>query len=101
MQATPRRRMPISSGPKARWRRRDHAEAGTGAAEAGARAADAALAAAQAAPARRGCPGGAARAARDQAALNLSYTQIIAPAEGVVSRSPWSSVSWCSRASRS
>src|SRR6266851_5462349 len=53
------------------------------AADAGARAADAALAAAQAA-----LLGADARvaAARDQAALNLSYTRITAPAEGVVSK---------------
>src|SRR5467141_2678649 len=51
------------------------------AAEATARAADAALAAAQAA-----LIGADARAARDQAALNLSYTRIIAPSEGVVSK---------------
>src|SRR5213083_79850 len=53
------------------------------AAEAAARAADAALAAAQAA-----LVGADARvgAARDQAALNLSYTRITAPASGVVSK---------------
>src|SRR3989441_3761127 len=56
------------------------------AAEAGARAADAALAAAQAALLGADARVAAARAARDQAALNLSYTRIIAPAEGVVSK---------------
>src|SRR5256712_982196 len=53
------------------------------AAEAGARAADAALAAAHAALLRADAPVAAARAARDQPALNLSYTRITAPAEGV------------------
>src|SRR6267143_1513633 len=56
------------------------------AAEATARAADAALAAAQAALLGADARVGAARAARDQAALNLSYTRITAPAEGVVSK---------------
>src|SRR6059036_3127126 len=56
------------------------------AAEAAARAADAALAAAQAALLDADARVGAARAARDQAALNLSYTRITAPAEGVVSK---------------
>src|SRR3989449_10693838 len=56
------------------------------AAEAAARAADAALAAAQAALLGADARVAAARAARDQAALNLSYTRIIAPAEGVVSK---------------
>src|SRR5438445_1821017 len=56
------------------------------AAEAAARAADAALAAAQAALLGADARVGAARAARDQAALNLSYTRITAPAEGVVSK---------------
>src|SRR5256712_1820420 len=56
------------------------------AAEAAARAADAALAAAQAALLGADARVGAARAARDQAALNLSYTRISAPAEGVVSK---------------
>ncbi|HEX9603723.1 MAG TPA: HlyD family secretion protein, partial [Myxococcales bacterium] len=56
------------------------------AAEAGARAADAALAAAQAALLGADARVAAARAARDQAALNLSYTRITAPSEGVVSK---------------
>src|SRR5881409_1633921 len=56
------------------------------AAEAASRAADAALAAAQAALLGADARVAAARAARDQAALNLSYTRIIAPAEGVVSK---------------
>ncbi len=56
------------------------------AAEAAARAADAALAAAQAALVGADARVAAARAARDQAALNLSYTRIIAPANGVVSK---------------
>jgi membrane fusion protein, multidrug efflux system len=56
------------------------------AAEAAARAADAALAAAQAALLGADARVAAARAARDQAALNLSYTRISAPAEGVVSK---------------
>src|SRR6059036_891144 len=56
------------------------------AAEAAARAADAALAAAQAALTGADAHVAAARAARDQAALNLSYTRITAPAEGVVSK---------------
>src|SRR5438034_6127253 len=51
------------------------------AAEAASRAADAALAAAQAALLGADARVGAARAARDQAALNLSYTRITAPAE--------------------
>src|SRR5216117_2386892 len=55
------------------------------AADATARAADAALAAAQAALLGADARVAAARAARDQAALNLSYTRIIAPSEGVVS----------------
>jgi membrane fusion protein (multidrug efflux system) len=54
--------------------------------EAAARAADAALAAAQAALVGADARVGAARAARDQAALNLSYTHVTAPASGVVSR---------------
>ena len=54
--------------------------------EAGARAADAALAASQAALLAADARVGAARAARDQAALNLSYTRVIAPASGVVSK---------------
>jgi membrane fusion protein, multidrug efflux system len=56
------------------------------AAEASARAADAALAAAQAALLGADARVGAARAARDQAALNLSYTRITVPAAGVVSK---------------
>jgi membrane fusion protein (multidrug efflux system) len=56
------------------------------AAEAMARSADAALAAAQAALLGADARVAAARAARDQAALNLSYTRITAPAEGVVSK---------------
>src|SRR6266566_3781701 len=56
------------------------------AAEAASRAADAALAAAQAALLGADARVAAARAARDQAALNLSYTRITAPSEGVVSR---------------
>src|SRR5256885_1650153 len=55
-------------------------------AEAGSRAAAAALAAAQAALLGADARVAAARAARDQAALNLSYTRITAPSEGVVSR---------------
>src|SRR5437879_11614360 len=54
--------------------------------ETAARAADAALAAAQAALLAADARVGAARAARDQAALNLSYTRVIAPASGVVSK---------------
>src|SRR5213080_2930455 len=57
-----------------------------GQAEAAARAADAALAAAQAALLGADARVAAARAARDQAALNFSYTRITAPAEGVVSK---------------
>src|SRR5256712_8371357 len=56
------------------------------AADAAARAADAALAAAQAALLGADARVAAARAARDQAALNLSYTRITAPSEGVVSK---------------
>src|SRR5882762_10294207 len=56
------------------------------AAEATARAADAAVAAAQAALVGADARVGAARAGRDQAALNLSYTRITAPASGVVSK---------------
>src|SRR5882762_636617 len=56
------------------------------AAEAAARSADAGLAAAQAALLGADARVAAARAARDQAALNLSYTRITAPAEGVVSK---------------
>src|SRR6266705_1486270 len=56
------------------------------AAEAAARAADAALAAAQAALTGADAHVAAARAARDQAALNLSYTRITAPTSGVVSK---------------
>jgi membrane fusion protein (multidrug efflux system) len=53
---------------------------------ASARAADAALAAAHAALLAADGRVGAMRAARDQAALNLSYASITAPASGVVSR---------------
>ena len=53
---------------------------------AAARAADAALAAAQAALVGADARVAAARAARDQAALNLSYTRVIAPGTGVVSK---------------
>jgi len=56
------------------------------AAEANARAADASLAAAEAALVGADARVGAARAARDQAALNLSYTRVTAPASGVVSK---------------
>ncbi len=56
------------------------------AAQAAAAAADAALAAAQAALAGADARVAAARAARDQAALNLSYTRIAAPSSGVVSK---------------
>src|SRR5437899_622168 len=56
------------------------------AAEAAARAADAALAAAQAALTGADARVAAARAARDQAALNLSYTRITVPTSGVVSK---------------
>ena len=56
------------------------------AAEAAARAADAALAAAQANLVGADARVAAARAARDQAALNLSYTRVIAPSNGVVSK---------------
>jgi membrane fusion protein (multidrug efflux system) len=56
------------------------------AAEAAARAADAGLAAAQAALVGADARVAAARAARDQAALNLSYTRVTAPATGVVSK---------------
>ena len=56
------------------------------AAAAAARAADAALAAARAALLAADARVGAMRAARDQAALNLSYTRITAPASGVVSK---------------
>src|SRR5437762_6116010 len=56
------------------------------AAEAASRAADAALAAAQAALLGADARVGAARAARDQAALNLSYTRITAPSECVQSK---------------
>src|SRR5213080_3173917 len=47
---------------------------------------DAVLAAAQAALLAADALVGAARAARDQAALNLSYTRVIAPSSGVVSK---------------
>ncbi len=56
------------------------------AAQAAATAADAALAAAQAALTGADARVAAARAARDQAALNLTYTRIAAPASGVVSK---------------
>jgi len=56
------------------------------AAQAAASAADAALAASQAALLAADARVGAARAARDQAALNLSYTRVIAPSSGVVSK---------------
>src|SRR5438309_8171792 len=56
------------------------------AAEAAARASRAALAAAQASLLAADARVGAARAARDQAALNLSYTRVIAPSSGVVSK---------------
>ncbi|HEY6783749.1 MAG TPA: HlyD family secretion protein, partial [Gemmatimonadales bacterium] len=51
-----------------------------------AQAADAALAAAQAALVGADARVAAARAARDQAALNLSYTHVTAPANGIVSK---------------
>ncbi|HEY6807439.1 MAG TPA: HlyD family secretion protein [Gemmatimonadales bacterium] len=54
--------------------------------EASVRSADAALAAAQAALAGADAHVAAARAARDQAALQLSYARITAPTAGVVSR---------------
>ena len=54
--------------------------------EATARAADAALAASEAALVGADARVGAARAARDQAALNLSYTLVTAPASGIVSK---------------
>ncbi len=53
---------------------------------ASAAAADGALAAAQAALVGADARVAAARAARDQAALNLSYTRITAPSKGVVSK---------------
>jgi len=56
------------------------------AARAAASAADAQLAAAQAALAGADARVAASRAARDQAALQLSYTRITAPANGVVSK---------------
>jgi len=56
------------------------------AAETAVRSSDAALAEAQAALAGADARVGAARAARDQAALNLSYTRVTAPASGVVSK---------------
>jgi len=78
--------MPISSGSSRSPRRISSRSRRFDAAEATARAADAALAAAQAALLGADARVGAARAARDQAALNLSYTRITAPAEGVVSK---------------
>jgi membrane fusion protein (multidrug efflux system) len=56
------------------------------AAEANVRALDASLAAAQAALAGADARVAAARAARDQAALQLSYARVMAPASGVVSK---------------
>jgi membrane fusion protein (multidrug efflux system) len=56
------------------------------AAQAAARAADASLASAQAALVGADARVAAARALRDQAALQLSYTRITAPAAGVVSK---------------
>jgi membrane fusion protein, multidrug efflux system len=56
------------------------------AAEADVRASDAALAEAQAALAGADARVASARASRDQAALNLSYTRVTAPASGVVSK---------------
>ncbi|HEY7195430.1 MAG TPA: HlyD family secretion protein [Gemmatimonadales bacterium] len=56
------------------------------AARAAAAAADAQLASAQAALVGADARVGAARAARDQAALQLSYTRITAPSNGVVSK---------------
>src|ERR1043166_1366213 len=56
------------------------------AAEATASGADAALAAAQAALVAADARVAAARAARDQAALSLSYTRVTAPSTGVVSK---------------
>ena len=56
------------------------------AARAAATAADAQVAAAQAALVGADARVGAARAARDQAALQLSYTRITAPSNGVVSK---------------
>src|SRR6266487_4333032 len=56
------------------------------AARAAATAADAQLAAAQAALAGADARVAASRAARDQAALQLSYTRVTAPANGVVSK---------------
>jgi membrane fusion protein, multidrug efflux system len=56
------------------------------AAQTAARGADAALAASQAALVGADAHVAAARAARDQAALQLSYTHIVAPTAGVVSK---------------
>jgi len=56
------------------------------AAENAVRGGDAALAEAQAALAGADARVAAARAARDQAALNLSYTRVTAPASGIVSK---------------
>src|SRR4029077_2959619 len=55
-------------------------------AQAASQAADAALAAAQAALVGADARVAAARAARDQAALNLSYTRVTSPSNGVVSK---------------
>jgi membrane fusion protein (multidrug efflux system) len=54
--------------------------------QAAARAADASLSAARAALVGADARVAAARAARDQAALNLSYTSLIAPESGIVSK---------------
>jgi membrane fusion protein (multidrug efflux system) len=55
-------------------------------AEAAARAADATLAAAQAALGGADARVAAARASRDQASLQLSYAQVVAPISGIVSK---------------
>src|SRR4029077_1328640 len=55
-------------------------------AEAAARAADATLAAAQAALGGADARVSAARASRDQASLQLSYAQVVAPISGIVSK---------------
>jgi len=54
--------------------------------EAAARSADAGLSAAQAALAGADARVAAARASRDQAALQLSYAQVVAPVSGIVSK---------------